>query len=108
MTALKILANGETETTLHFFEAYSGVNICILKPDFFLAIERLKLWQKDNFADNFTSQLFRLLCKADDVNKLRILVGFPAETIVYLLWYTSEGSDKFFEKYEELKNGNKK
>lgn len=115
MTALRIIEKGETKNMISFQECYSGLNVCLMKSEFILAFERFQIWRKNNFADNFASHVFRLLCKADDNNKLKIFVGFPAETSIYLLWYLSDSEEKFFEKWSkveikepevELENGN--
>lgn len=102
MTVLRIMERGETKNMISFQEIHTGLNLCLMKSEFILALERFKIWRNNNFADNFTSHVFRLLCKADDNNKAKILVGFPAETAIYLLWYLSESEEKFFEKWSKV------
>lgn len=103
MTFLKIIKTGETKSMLDFEELTSGIKICLMKSDFSTVLERFKNWRKDNFATNFTAQLFNLMCHADDVNKIKFLKGFPTETIIFLLWYTSKsGEEEFLREYGNI------
>lgn len=102
MTFLKIIKTGETKNMLNFEELTSGIKICLMKSDFSKVLERFKNWRNDNFATNFTAQLFNLMCHADDVNKIKFLKGFPTETTIFLLWYTSKGEEEFLREYSNI------
>ena len=99
MTQLKIIKMQETKSMIDFSECYSGLNICLMKSNFNRAFNRFKIWRNNQFGTDFTSELFRLACHADDNNKYKLLVGFPDEMVVYLLWYKSESEEKFFEEW---------
>ena len=103
MTFLKIIKTGETKNMLDFEELTSGMKICLMKSDFNRVLERFKNWRKDNYATNFTAQLFTLMCHADDMNKINFLKGFPTETTIFLLWYTSKfGEEGFLKEYSNI------
>ena len=71
------------------------------------AIFDLYLWQTNPSADHFTVMLYRLLNKADPVNKERIGVGFPTELLAYELWYNSPDPQGFFKQHLGDINGKK-
>jgi hypothetical protein len=89
-----IIKKDETKNFLNFEEVTTGLKICLIKSDFNKAIERFKRW-KDHDSTNFYHGLFNLMCHADDNNKLKFLVGFPAETTVYLLWQQTKDTKEF-------------
>lgn len=90
MTTLRIEKLDESDNLISFQEITTGVKAQIMKDNFIQAIQRLYFWRKDICQTNFTSMLYILLNKADDRNKMKIFVGFPEETIAYLLWYTNK------------------
>lgn len=96
MTGLVVIKESETLNMLNFSEAATGMKFCLMKEHFKKAVRELEYWRNDCQASNFTASLFRLICKADDKNKAKILKGFPDEMIAYLLWYKSEKEEKFF------------
>ena len=100
MTQLEITKINETKNFLNFKEKISDLEICLMKEDYKRALTRFMYWKKNTNSTNFTAQLFNLICKADDLNKINFLKGFPAETIIWLLWYAGEEIERF-------KNGNK-
>lgn len=102
MTELRIIKTNETKSMIDFQECYSGLNICLMKSNLIIAYQLFKNWLNNQYADNFHSELFRLACHADDHNKYRLLVGFPEEMVVYLLWYTSKNQDDFFKFFENI------
>ena len=93
---------GETKNMLDFIEILTGEKICLMKSDFRKAVEKLKEWQENPTADNFTCRLFCLICKADFNNKKKFLKGFPDIMIVYLLWYYSKSQESFFAKWGNI------
>jgi len=97
MTALKISKENETKNFLWFVEYYSGFSVCLDKTQFNKVFEQFRYWLEDNMGSCFSAQLFRLICHADDNNKIKIMHGFPEHMVIYLLWYTSESEEKFFE-----------
>lgn len=99
MMMLGIVPTGETKNMLNFFEVSTGANICLMKTDFIDAVKKLKIWREHQYADNFSSMLFCLFCKADILNKRKFLNGFPAEMTAYLLWYHSHSEDEFFNQW---------
>ena len=64
-------------------------------------MSELKRWQYSG-GSNFTLQLFNLISKADDENKQKILIGFPAEICAYLMWYYKESFDVKYESDEDF------
>jgi len=109
MTTLIIRKIESSKNLICFEELTTGMKAQLMKENMHRAMENLYYWRKDICATNFCSMLFNLLCKADDRNKMKIFVGFPEETICYLLWYTNREVSEatFFCKWlEELKNGN--
>jgi len=104
MTGLKVSKLDETKSMLGFEELSTGNNFCLMKDDFNRALHHFKLWRRDLYATNFHSEFFRLVCHADDFNKQKLLKGFPAEMIVYLLWYTSTSEDDFYKEWGDIKN----
>lgn len=53
-------------------------------------------WQHRN--DSFYSQLFSLFCKADQINIVRLGMGFPTHFEMFLEW-REMGEKDFFNKY---------
>lgn len=100
---LRVMPSGETKNMLDFIEFLTGEKITIMKTDFIKAVEQLKFWRQNQSATNFSSMLFSLFCKADSLNRIKFLHGFPAEMIVYLLWYYSKSEDEFFEMWSNIK-----
>lgn len=62
------------------------------------AIENLYCWQHRG-STSFTSQLFELFGKADHINKQKLFVAFPAESIAWSSWYMSDDPDDFFKQH---------
>lgn len=85
MTTLRIVKKGETKDTYTYKELFSGISATVDIQSLKEANSKLHYWRKG--ASSFSAKLFDLLCKADDKNKLKIFIGFPEETIVFLLWY---------------------
>ncbi len=102
MTLLKIIKLNETESTLTFTEDLTGATVVVTKADFKKAFNRLNFWQHNQNTESFSNNLFRLICYADDVNKIKFLNGFTPETLVWLLWYTSKDEKQFFSYYEKI------
>lgn len=50
-------------------------------------------------SDSFMGQLYRLFCKADEVNQARLGRGFPTQYQVHLDWYNSPSEREFFAEY---------
>ena len=110
MTYLQINKIDSSENLITFEEITTGVKAQVMRENMYKAMENLYYWRRDLSATNFSSMLYTLLCKADDRNKMKIFVGFPEETICFLLWYTKQGISEptFFCKWlKELKYGNK-
>lgn len=95
----------------NFVECIVDGKICNLdRSHLNWAIKEVERWQYGN-TTNFTSKLFELLSKADNLNKRKIFMGFPEETIAYLMWYTKVGFGKrynedreFFESMDKVLN----
>lgn len=102
MTNLTAIREDETLNMLGFTEAYTGKKFILMKENFNRAVKELQNWRDNQFADNFTAMLFRLICKADDENKKKILNGFPDEMFAYLLWYKSTSEEEFFAEWLQL------
>ena len=63
---------------------------------FINAVNKLKYWRENLDTPGFDSILYYLISKADDRNKLKFFVGFPEETIAYILWYTAINKKDFW------------
>ena len=97
----KIQLIDKTKNFIDFIEIESGVKFCLNREDFEKALNSFKRWMIDNGGTNFYSKLYSLMAQADYQNIRKILMGFPAETIVYLLWYNSESEEKFLEEWDK-------
>ena len=53
------------------------------------AFIKLKIWQEEPCASDFTSKLYSLMAKADAENFRKIFNGFPARATAYSLWFWS-------------------
>lgn len=49
--------------------------------------------------DYYTTQLYRLIAKADGHNKALLAVVYPLEVSLYVEWHATTPEWKFFEKY---------
>ena len=98
-----VIKAGETKNMLDFTSLLNGENICIMKTDFIKVMEKFKIWRSCQTLTDFTSQLFCLMCHADEPNRLRFLKGFPTETVIYLLWYYSNSEQEFFDEWGSIK-----
>lgn len=108
MTTLMIHKTNSSKNLICFEELTTGLKAQLMKENVYKAMQNLYFWQKNSDLTNFSSMLYQLLCKADDSNKLKIFVGFPEETVCFLLWYTNreESEQKFFDSWlKELNNG---
>ena len=47
-------------------------------------------WQY-NFSGGFNKQLFELIAKADNSNKMRLSMGFPSEVAAFVAYQTEQG-----------------
>lgn len=100
MTLLKLVKTSETKNFINFEEFESGLKICLMKEKFNIVLQRFIRWRNNPTETNFTTQLFNLICKADDRNKIKFLKGFPEEMVLWLLWYThKEGEEGFMREY---------
>ncbi len=73
-----------------------------MKSDFETAVKSLRYWRITQNMTCFSSQLYSLMCHADDDNKLKFLQGFCAETTAFLLWYThKDGEAGFLKEYKK-------
>lgn len=63
--------------------------------------KELYVWQNTN-SDCFHSQLFSLISKADDYNKVNISKGFPVEVFAWYCWYFKTYKDKTFNTEKEF------
>lgn len=100
MTLLKLVKTGETKNFIDFEELESGLKICLMKEKFNIVLQRFITWRTGSNVTYFTAQLFNLICRADDINKIKFLKGFPEEMVVWLLWYThKEGEEGFMREY---------
>lgn len=97
-----VIKTDETKNMLNFTSLLTGENICVMKTDFIKAIEKFKIWREHQGLTDFTSQLFCLMCRADENNRLKFLKGFPVEMIIYLLWYYSNSEEEFFETWGNI------
>ena len=84
MTNLIIEEMSDTKSMVDF--VIDGKKYCVMKNRLKSALVECKIWQFTG-GTNFTCKLFDLIAKADDYNKLKILLGFPAEMCAYLMWF---------------------
>jgi uncharacterized protein (DUF2461 family) len=108
MTNLMIHKTDSSKNLICFEEITTSIKVQLMKSSFLRAMKNLYYWRKDTYNTSFSLMLYTLINKADDTNKMKIFVGFPEETICYLLWYTNhEVTEKnFFDKWlKELNNG---
>jgi hypothetical protein len=61
--------------------------------DLFLAFET-------QHHDHFTAQAYRLISKADAMNRRRISLSFPLEVDMYEEWMASDSPQAFYDKYD--------
>jgi hypothetical protein len=61
--------------------------------DLFLAFET-------QHHDHFTAQAYRLISKADSVNRRRMIRSFPLEVDMYEEWMQSDSPQAFYDKYD--------
>lgn len=61
--------------------------------DLFLAFET-------QHHDHFTAQAYRLISKADSVNRRRMIQSFPLEVDMYEEWMQSDSPQAFYDKYD--------
>ena len=95
MTNLKIERISDSKNLVDF--VVDGNVYCAMKSKVKWALCELKRWQYTS-GSNFTHQLFNLIAKADEENKLKLLKGFPAVMCAYLMWYYKESFDtKYFD-----------
>lgn len=102
MNELIIVKENETLNMLDFQELTTGKKYILMKENFAKAVKELAYWQQNPVANNFHSLLYRLICKADEQNSVKLLTGFPDEMTAYLLWYKSTSSDDFFKEWAYL------
>lgn len=95
---------GQTTNMIEFVTV-DGKHIHIMKDEFNRVLGYFRIWRKDLCGSNFSSELFRLMCKADFSNMQRFLTGFPTETIIYQLWYHSKSEEDFFKIWGNIKIG---
>lgn len=50
-------------------------------------------------ADHFTADLFRLINKADALNKLRLASGYPDHVAILKEYHETEHAEDFYRKY---------
>ena len=98
MTSLRIEEMTDTKNMVDFI--VNDKKYCVMKGRLKWALYELKRWQYCG-GSNFTCKLFDLIAKADDSNKQKILMGFPAEMCAYLMWYYKES---FNVKYQSCKD----
>lgn len=100
---MKVIEDDKTKTQITFVEVEdTGSVLVIKKKSLESAVRELKHWQDNPSASNFTSQLYNIMCKADSDNKKKILKGFPARMVAYLLWLDAPDKDEFYKKYSNL------
>lgn len=92
----------ETKSFLVYREKTTDTRIDVDKARLEKAVRELYHWQQNPQATFFTAQLYNLACKADAENAKKLLLGFPARMIAYLLWYTAHDQDEFFHTYMNL------
>lgn len=62
------------------------------------AVYELYRWQRCG-GDNFTCQLYALMCKADAERFERLAQAFPNEGVAFMLWMSSPDQDTYFESW---------
>ena len=72
------------------------------KDEFLKSVKELINWRENIAATNFSAELFRLMCHADNNNAAKILKGFPSDAIAYSLWYYSQSEEKFKDIMKDL------
>jgi hypothetical protein len=50
--------------------------------------------------DFFTAELYRLIAKADGINRLKLMTVYPVEVGLYVEWMETEHPKDFYRKYE--------
>jgi hypothetical protein len=69
--------------------------VIALDPD--PTLEEVDSWVRAQMGgDWFTSNLLRLMSKADTDNKKKLALGFPDEYFIWLWWYQREEPDEEF------------
>jgi len=96
MTDLRIKKLEESKNLISFEEITTGIKVQVMKDTFINAVNKLKYWRENLDTPGFDSILYYLISKADDRNKLKFFVGFPEETIAYILWYTAINKKDFW------------
>ena len=96
---LQIQIIGDYPNSIAF--VLEGKFLIISKQQIIDAFNKLYVWQKCN-SDCFHSQLYRLICKADDENKLKLAIGFPSEFFAWYCWYKQCYLDKKFKNEQEF------
>lgn len=51
-------------------------------------------------ADHFTADLFRLINKADAINKFRLGAGYPDHVAILKEYHATEHAEDFYRKYQ--------
>lgn len=86
----------ESKNFITYREITSGIKICLDRDQIKMALGRFQVYRKIDYTTDFYTNLFRLINIADEQNFLKIMAGFPAETIIYLLWKESGKPDTKF------------
>lgn len=60
----------------------------------------LYVWRQRDGQNYFTVQLYDLIEKADNNNKVRLAQAFPVEVVTYLEWQDSPTEEAFYRKYK--------
>ena len=96
----------ESKDLITYREIESGLTICLKREDLIAALRRFKLFRRVASHSDFYTNLFHLINLADRPNLLKFITGFPAESIIYILWRQSKLQDsKFTERLEKELTG---
>ena len=96
----------ESKNFINYREMSTGIRLCLEREQLQTALCRFKLYRRIANLTDFYTNLYRLMDMADEKNLLNFLVGFTAETVIYILWSQSKLKEtKFIEKLEKELSG---